>query len=224
MSVETFDIVLDWLPIDCDVVFAGFGEPFLHDKCIEFVHYLSLKGIRTSIMTNGKALDKDNFDLLFSKGLYKLQISILLNSKQDDLEYFSNIIPEKYHNSIQFNLLYTFFINDFLKISESLRKRGFKFIYKRIHGKAGSLYVPNPKSSFTCGTFFSYSYISTDGRIHLCSNDINGECLIGNVRENTFADILSLKESFLGTQPPFPVCNDCDDEYRYLHFKKLINE
>ena len=58
MTKSTFEILLDWLPSDCDVFFAGFGEPLLNENCAAFVKALHDSGRKTSIMTNGILLSE----------------------------------------------------------------------------------------------------------------------------------------------------------------------
>lgn len=77
LSTEEIKSVLDfidlWGPVK--VTFFG-GEPLLRKDIVQLVNYVSRKGIRTSIDTNGLLLDEDMVVALKNVGLGNINVSI----------------------------------------------------------------------------------------------------------------------------------------------------
>jgi hypothetical protein len=219
--METFEKVCDWLPKGCDVYFAGYGEPLLHKDHKFFISELSKKGIRTSILTNGKILTTEKIKELYDIGLFRLQISVLLKYEQDKIMEFVNMIDRKFYSKMQFNLLYDETIEKSELITAGLEKQGFKIYYKHIHSRGGELYnrEVEPDDS-PCGTFLCVSYIDTNGSLQICSNDINGKYNLGDIENITLDTFMEKKYQLSKNGIIAPICKLCDDEYRALNLKK----
>ncbi len=223
MTKETFDILCNWLPSDCDVFFAGFGEPLTHELCIEFIQKLHKSGRGTSIMTNGILLNKNLISQLFENGLDKLQISIIKKLELTRLPHFFSLIENKYKSRIVFNII-TDTNDDELPIDvqDKLQYGGYRHYIKHIHKRAGLLYPPDFKYKLkTCASFFVDTYIDTNGLIQVCCNDINGLYNIGSIRNMNFDDLVEYKRQFLGNIQICNLCPNCTDEYRIKHFENI---
>lgn len=105
MNEETFTKLCDWLPKDCNVFFAGFGEPLLHKSCINFIQRLHNSGRGTSIMTNGLLLNSETIAKLFDSGLDKLQISIIQKTDLNQIYDFAKMILPDYKKRVVFNII-----------------------------------------------------------------------------------------------------------------------
>lgn len=64
MSMATFCTVLDKLPKDVEIVFAGYTEPWANKLCTDFVTYALEKQFKISIYTTLYNLTPDEFDKL----------------------------------------------------------------------------------------------------------------------------------------------------------------
>jgi hypothetical protein len=220
MSLRTFEKICDWLPECCDVFFAGYGEPLLHKDHKFFINELSKKGIKTSILTNGKILTMEKIKELYDIGLFRLQISVLLKYEQDKIMEFVNMIDREFYSKTQFNLLYDETIEKPETITDDLKEQWFKIYYKHIHSRGGELY--NKKAEDTpCGTFLCVTYIDTNGSLQICSNDINGKYNPGNIEDITFEALVEKKYQLSKKGIIAPVCKQCDDEYRLLNLQKF---
>ena len=51
MTIETFSIVLEKLPLDVEIVFAGYTEPWANKLCNTFVELALQKGFNIQIYT-----------------------------------------------------------------------------------------------------------------------------------------------------------------------------
>ena len=222
MTGETFELLCRWLPQECHVFFAGFGEPLLHDSCTDFIRKLHNSGRKTSIMTNGILLTDEKINQLFSAGLDKLQISIIQKTDLGLIPYFTKLIPVKYQKCIIFNIIKEKEMPDASEELSFLKTHGWKYCIKLAHNRAGLLYPADCGTELkTCATFFCDTCINADGEIHICSNDINGEYNIGTITSMTFEELTEYKKQFFGNKQICSICSQCTDEYRLKHFEEI---
>jgi len=218
MSSDIFEKVCDWLPKGSDVFFAGFGEPLLRKNHLDFIKKLTENGIRSSIMTNGKLLSYDKICELYESGLYKLQISILLEQEEKEIKKFVDMIDGKFYKKTQFNLIYDKNTEKPINLKNELESFGFKVYDKRVHSRGGHLYRNEIEmDTRPCGTFERFAYIDTNGDLQICSNDINGEYNLGNILTLTFEELLDKKKSF--NRENIRVCKFCDDKYAEINLQ-----
>ena len=223
MSITTFNKVCDWLPQNCDVFFAGYGEPLLHKNCSLFVNKLSKRGVGVSILTNGKLLTTKKIVELFDAGLERLQISILQRDEINEIEKYIKLTKNISNIKIRFNIIYEEIPMLPDNIYANLVENGYEISFKKIHNRANEFFkAKNSNEIVTCGTFFITSFIDTNGSLNMCSNDINGILQFGNVIDTKFAEFQNKKRNFFGNVPISSICNYCTDEYRFKHLN--INE
>jgi organic radical activating enzyme len=220
MSFVTFEKIVEWLPTDCDVFFAGYGEPLLHKDYLLFVQQLHTKGVGVSLLTNGKLLTAKKIQELFDVGLDRLQISILLKNELNEIEKYVKMTNSNQSSKIRFNLMYDYSVTKPFAITEELQSKGFEVCYKLIHNRANELYdACHFNEIITCGTFFVDTYIDTNGSLQICSNDINGKYNLGSIYEMSFDELRNRKKEFAGNKTIIPICEHCTDEYRLKHFQ-----
>ena len=223
MTEETFAKLCDWLPKDCSVFFAGFGEPLLHSSCIPFIRRLHNSGRGTSIMTNGITLNSETIAKLFDSGLDKLQISIIQKTDLNQIYDFIAIILPEYKNRVIFNIIKEKEMIPAMKEIEFLTKNGWYFCEKLIHNRAGHVYDAQKNDELTtCATFFCDTFINTQGQIHVCSNDINGDYIIDSIWNMSFSELIEYKKRYFGNKEICLNCNHCNDEYRLKHFEEIL--
>lgn len=221
MSLAIFDILCNWLPKDCDVFFAGMGEPLLHKSCAEFVKKLHLSGRKTSIMTNARLLSEAKLSELFSVGLDKLQISIIYKTDMSLIPNYLSIIADNNKNNVVFNIIKDVNTEISKRELDFFQEKGLRYCIKQVHNRAGHLYTAdNNMDLHTCATFFCDTFISANGEIFVCSNDINGRHSIDNIQNISFLELLEYKKKFIGNKQICSLCLQCTDEYREKHFNK----
>ena len=222
MSEETFGRLTTWLPKNCDVFFAGLGEPLQHKLCISFIRLLHDSGRGTSIMTNGILLSGEKVAELFDSGLDKLQISIIQKTDLKKIQYFTTIIPPEFKSNVVFNVIREKEMSSASKELKYLDDNGWRYCEKLAHNRAGLLYnVCNKSKVVTCATFFCDTFVNCDGEIYVCSSDINGKFKIGSVYEMSFSELIEYKKHYIGNKAVCPLCRSCNDEYRLKHFKTI---
>lgn len=225
MSSETFDSLCNWLPADCDVFFAGLGEPLLSEACGSYINKLHRSGRRTSIVTNGILLSESKLEELFTAGLDKLQISIIQRTDMPLIPHYVQLIKGDYKDKVVFNIISETETVNQEPVIALLQKEGIRYCVKKVHNRAGYLYsAHNPSKLQTCATFFCDTFISAKGDIFVCSNDINGRFSVGTIQTMTFAELINYKRQFLGDKEVCSICQYCTDEYRVKHFKDSTYE
>lgn len=228
MSVQIFDALLQWLPMECHVMFAGFGEPLLNNDI--FAYICKIKSIKPqisiSIYTNGILLNNNTIKKLLDCGLDWIQLSVTDEEgfviAQRTLEFLSSTDQS---DILRINVLYRD-DDDFCRLKEKVSHLFpdtiKQFYFKKIHNRGGALYNYDYREELkTCGTFFMDTFIDVEGNIQICSNDINGINKIANIQEMTFAQLVKMKENFLGNIQISPLCKKCSDEYRVRHFNEV---
>ena len=228
MSAQIFDALLQWLPTECHVMFAGFGEPLLNNEIYAYIRKIkSIKPqISISVYTNGKQLNNNTIKKLLDSGLDWIQLSISDEEgfviAQRTLEFLSSTNQS---DILRINVLYRD-DDDFCHLQEKVSRffpnAKILFHFKKIHNRGGALYDYDYREELkTCGTFFMDTFIDAEGNIQICSNDINGINKIANIQEMSFADLVEMKKNFLGNIQISPLCKKCSDEYRVLHFNEV---
>ena len=221
MTMETFDRLLGWLPKQCHVFFAGYGEPLLHPDILIFVKKFAERGNETSVMTNGKLLSAAKMQDLFNNGLDRLQISIVLKDGIEQIQHFVDMSDKKYSQHIEFNVLYEEGMKTECEFVDAVRNQGFTVRFKLIHNRGNELYETDWKDPIkSCGSFFILGNIDTDGNLNICSQDINGKYDFGNISGTTFEEYIAFKKQFFGNKSVIPICEHCNDEYRLIHLHK----
>lgn len=228
MSAQIFNTLLQWLPAECHVMFAGFGEPLLNNEIFAYIRKIkSIKPqISISVYTNGKQLNNNTIKKLLDSGLDWIQLSISDEEgfviAQRTLEFLSSTNQS---DILRINVLYRN-DDDFCHLQEKVSRffpnAKILFHFKKIHNRGGALYDYDYREELkTCGTFFMDTFIDAEGNIQICSNDINGINKIANIQEMSFADLVEMKKNFLGNIQISPLCKKCSDEYRVLHFNEV---
>ena len=228
MSTQIFNTLLQWLPAECHVMFAGFGEPLLNNEIFAYIRKIkSIKPqISISVYTNGILLNNNTIKKLLDSGLDWIQLSITDEQgfviAQKALEFLNSTNQS---DILRINVLYKDDNNLCQlqeKVSQLFPSATKLFHFKKIHNRGGFLYDYDHREELkTCGTFFMDTFIDAEGNIQICSNDINGINKIANIQEMSFAELIEMKKKFLGNTQISPLCKKCSDEYRVLHFKEV---
>ena len=182
------------------------GEPMLHPKFIECVRYAKLKGVKeVSTLTNGSKLDLEYFEKVIDAGLDWLTVSV----DGVDEEYNKIRLPLKFEDTL----------SKLKAIKEYKDKNGLIKPVIKVQGiwpairpnptkyfEAISPYVDlmayNPlidylrhdseivyEADFACPQLYQRVVIGSDGLVLLCSNDENGDCIIGDADKESIHEI-----------------------------------
>jgi sulfatase maturation enzyme AslB (radical SAM superfamily) len=232
MSEATFQEVLAFLPDTAVVMFSGLGDALLHKKLEDFVSALSARAISACVITNGVRLTPERQRSLIDAGLAQFQVSVHgLDAKdlapivtrgaaprlvQAHLEHLAAHRPE--HLRVRINFVET---PDNAhcreEVQEWARALGFGFFYRRLHSRGGSINTPRVASECTgCGIFGAVTFITVEGELLPCVNDVRGEGWLGHVRDITWSQLVERKRAVIREGTWFNACGTCNDDYRWL--------
>lgn len=229
------------------------GEPTLHPNLVQCIRYCKEKGIKeVSFLTNGSKLDEHYFIDVAKAGADWITISI----DGVDEEYELIRRPLKFSDTLQ----------RLKNICEIKREKGWKKPVIKVQGiwpaikkcpsKYYNLLAPyvdliafNPlidylgndddivyEQDFSCPQVYQRLVIGSDGNVLLCSNDEDGDHLLGNVCEQSVYQIwhgerLNEVRTFhsQGRFKEINVCRKCylprateDNERAYINEREIV--
>ncbi len=184
------------------------NEPFLDSNIIERVKYVktNLPEAKLNVTTNGTMLTLkkllDIIDYLDELVVNNYSTERKLHDNLDEIVKYCKAHPEKDYQE---------------KISIRIRR-----IDEKLAARAGA--VPNRKKilelhGHSCAFPFQVMIISPDGKVRLCSSDVWGECILGDVSVESLVDVWygekvnSIREKLYGGRQNFELCSKCDHCY-----------
>jgi organic radical activating enzyme len=234
MSPEIFSLILKRLPQNATVMFAGLGEPLLNQDIAKYVASLKARQISACIITNGILLTPERQQQLINAGIDQVQISysgisdFTLNLIMGTTKYKS-IIDDNLQNlaairsaglRIQLNFVLMPENQNELSLVETLAKSlGFDLYIRRVHNRGGHYNINSGSSNnikSSCGIHAAVTFITVDGKILACSNDVPGSSSFKFIADTNWEEIVAWKKQTLSRELLFSPCANCSDDYRWL--------
>ena len=230
MDEATFDEVVRFLPPGAIAMISGLGDALLHPKLPEFVGRLVGRGVSPCVITNGVRLTPERQDQLVAAGIAEVQVSVHgldeatvrsvvpVGAKPDLVRRHVERLAALHGPRVRIN---------FVETDDNAHERGAveawaaamgaRFFHRRQHTRGGTIGSARPEAAVPgCGIFGSVTFISADGDVLPCVNDVRGEGRFGHVRDTTWAEVLAWKREVIGQGRWFSACHGCDDDYRWV--------
>jgi len=232
MSEATFLAFQSFLPLGAVIMISGMGDSLLHPRAVEMVRSLVDRGHSVCLVTNGLRLTPDCQQHLIGAGISQFQVSLHgldadsaalkitepynLQLVLANLEYLSRNRPN--HLRVRVNFVETPGNAVAARTVEAYASnQGFEYYHRRLHCRGGALGEGRPAARDEgCGIYSSVTFISSDGNILPCVNDVSGNGLLGNVRTVAWSDVKAWKFRTINEGKWFPSCQHCDDDYRWV--------
>lgn len=246
LSMEEFKIIVDRLKGVTKYLYLHvMGEPLTHPLLPEFIRYAAAEGFRVSITTNGTLLEKVESELLNS-GVYKINISIHSfeeGSNEEYQRYISNCMRfadkaskagiltvlrlwnRGYDEGRNINTMQL--LQEYFKDEEWTQGgKGFR-IRNRLHLEYGERFEwPDVEKEDRGTEVYCYGLkdhfaVLCDGSIVPCCLDREGEITLGNIFEQTPAEVLSseramcMKQGFQNRRATEELCRKCGYARRF---------
>lgn len=230
MDVATFDAVLGFLPSGAIAMLSGLGDALLHRRLAEFVGQLVARDVSPCIITNGVRLTAARQDALVAAGVAEVQVSVhgldeavvqrVVPVGADPAAVRRNVerLASRRGPRLRINFVETPDNGgERERVEAWARGLGARFFHRRQHTRGGTIGTERqPGARAGCGIFGAVTFISSDGDVFPCVNDVRGEGRAGNVRAVTWADVLAWKRAVIGNDRWFAACRSCDDDYRWV--------
>lgn len=224
-SFKNIDLLNQWLPRKCNIMFSGMGEPLLYPHLFTAIDKLASQERVIGITTNGQLLNKDMIKQVCTSKLQFLQISInhLKNDNYKQITNFDNTQLLKNVEYIAINKPVGIdFQLSFLdiemsaeekhKIETYCKNRGIKKFIKHKHNRGGYLADYQINKKYDCCYLFSqFTFISCDGNILSCCHDLEQKNIIGNINTHSFEEIVESKIKIIKENKWFNQCSLCND-------------
>jgi len=228
------DVLDDWLPDDARVMLCGLGEPLLHPNLPAVAERLRGSHRILGVTTHGERLSPSVADALIEAGVGLLQVSVHgadatsaravapsadLAVTLRNLEHLSRLASAQ----VQVNVTATFEpgVQGHRPAIEALcRDLGIGFFPRFLHHRGGAL-AGGPEATAArrglgCGIFARCTFVTWEGDVLACCNDLSGATRLGNIEDTSYSAILEKKAKIIERRRFFPSCAACDDTYRHL--------
>lgn len=234
MDEPTFAAVLGFLPDNAIAMLSGLGDALLHPRLDRMVARLVARAVSPCIITNGVRLTPARQDALMEAGIAEIQVSVHGVSEavvrrivpvgadpaavRANVERLARLAADRGGPRVRIN---------FVETPENAEERadvqawaealGARFFNRRQHTRGGTIGESREGAACDgCGIFAGVTFISADGDVMPCVNDVRGEGRFGNVRDATWADVLVWKRAVIEHGRWFSACAGCDDDYRWV--------
>ncbi|MCC6216364.1 MAG: radical SAM protein [Polyangiaceae bacterium] len=230
MDAETFEAVLDFLPDGATAMLSGLGDALLHPDLPELVGRLVARGVSTCATTNGVRLTPPRQDALIAAGIAELQVSVHgleeatvrrvtpVGADPDAVRRHVERLARAGGPRLRINFVETEHnAHERPGVEAWASSLGARFFHRHQHTRGGTTGAPRLTPSRTgCGIFGAVTFVSVDGDVLPCVNDVRGTGRLGSVRETTWRAVLAWKQQVITAGRWFAPCSACDDDYRWV--------
>ena len=231
LELGVFESVLRFLPRDAIVMFSGLGEPLLNPYVEEFVRVLKARGISSCVITNGLLLTPERQQALLDAGIDQFQVSVhavtpeawrtIAGRQRGQDLLLANLEHLAAHRPAGLRVQLNLVVSDgcpqeATKVRELAEGLGFALFTRRLHSRGGQIRSGRSREPVRgCGIFAAVTFISAQGDVFGCANDMRGESCLGSVEALTWRQVLDWKRARIRRGAEFSTCARCDDDYRW---------
>jgi hypothetical protein len=214
LSLENFKMVVDKLPREIQVTFAGYVEPFVNAKCADMIRYAHEAGHKVSLFTTGVGMKLAEYkairDIPFTgvqggfvvhlpdiEGHFKHELSItymelLRSMKNDPPQNFSTVTMGTLDVRLQ------------AMFPDTTRQT----MYSRAGnlGRTDVVQIAHKPAPTTCGCpeRLYHNVLLPNGDVSLCCMDYSLDHILGNLFTQSYEEVIPAD----GT--PFKLCQNCE--------------
>lgn len=218
------------------------GEPLLHPKIVDMVKYVKSKNMAVHLCTNGMRFDDRiaegilgagtnysdyvGFSILgLTKDTYE---SIMRRSKLDqvigNIAYFTEARKKAKQNGPVIEVKFYRLKENLAEVNQFMTFWHGKVDHVRLGGNISYSFAEYknyetsiPPRTKTCKQIWERMTIMWNGDVSICVKDVDGEMVVGNLRENSIAEIFqcdtlkTIREIHRKKQfDQYPYCQNCD--------------
>jgi MoaA/NifB/PqqE/SkfB family radical SAM enzyme len=216
------------------LLFSGFGEPMKHEEIAVFVRHAKDAGWFCGITTNGTLFSVTAMKRLLSAGLDVLQVSLHAFTALT----YSRVVKKSSYEGVVKNveaimplcegrivLALNFTVTPWNRqetrdFASYWQGRGVSHInFSRCHNRGGhfrglrqALGPPSPSGmAERCWSYHNALYVTWEGQLLACCNDLTGETNRGDFRHLALREILDIE---MRKEPSYAICEGCDFPFR----------
>lgn len=230
LTLDNFKLLIDKIPTDVRITFAGFTEPWLNSRATDMVLYAHEQGHPVSVFTTGVGMQIEDlermihipfagnpnggftFHLPDAEHLAKhpitpkyIQMIEWLKENHHRIQNFSTMSMGPVHPQISkyFNWAPTF--DMWSRAGNLVREALLKPELINLKDRWNAIYHgPAPKTC-KCDEHLYHNVLLPNGDVSLCCMDYGLEHILGNLYQQEYVDIIPEQESC------FELCNYCEN-------------
>jgi FkbM family methyltransferase len=213
---ENFVKLIDKIPKEVHISFAGFCEPFINAGCVAMILYAHSTGHTVSIFTTGVGMNLDGLKQIRHIPFTGVQGGFVLHLP-DEEGYAGHTLSDDYKQLLE-AIANGEPISNFQTVTmgtlpEYLRCLFPDTIKQTMYSRAGNLFrtdvvkTANPKSKATCGCQekIYHNVLMPNGDVVLCCQDYGLNHILGNLYDQSYEEIMPED----GTT--FELCSHCEN-------------
>ncbi len=248
MGLALFRSIVDQVKGAAEFIDLSFrGESLLHGDLFPMIAYAKKAGIHTSLQTNGMLLDEERCRGLVEAGLDILTVSI---DAANEATYGKvrkggdfRAVVENTRRMVRINREKgggMTVIAQMIALEDNLGEEGeFKAFWRKegafakckpFSSRGGAVtggVIPRRGNAVRCSRIWKSMYICADGKVVPCCNDFHCRAMLGDVREQTVAEVWNgapmrrlRARHGAGEFEGLPVCGEC--EFLRTNFAKQV--
>jgi radical SAM protein with 4Fe4S-binding SPASM domain len=181
LSLENFKTALSKIPINVDITFSGFAEPFLNPHCIDMIEYAHSKGHKIQLYTTLVGMKLEYVERL---NQYDPMLFLHL---PDNLGNTKILVTDEY-TKVLVKVLQTMTVEYFVVMNKN-------FISNGRAGLCIGARKKDLKGWFYCGKLVSPQFVMLPNcDVVLCGMDFGLKHKLGNLLESSYKEIVQSKE------------------------------
>jgi radical SAM protein with 4Fe4S-binding SPASM domain len=194
LSFDTFKQCLKTVPLDVDIHFSGYVEPFLNAECIQMIQHAYDKGHGIALYTTAVGLTLDHVSVLETMQFIKFMVHLPDDGKHMRVkvdEAYLAVIERLSKSSIS-NLLYIDYYGIHPKVKKLINEE--KLVNRRLTSRAGNVTreivseTPHIKGPLYCGANrLEKNVLLPNGDVALCCVDYGRRHIVGNLIKQPYS-------------------------------------
>jgi len=229
LSLINFKKIIDKIPGDVDIVFAGFGEPYMHKDCTEMIYYAYHHFHKVALFTTGIGMTIDDYDKIKTIPFVRGENRGFYLHVPDNEGYAKHIITKQYLELLKHISLdppSSFYIMCMGTMHDSIKDLFTERYNFNLWNRAGNLdkeeiYKPELKNLRNIKYFTTvkrdklttcnqaenvrHNILLPNGDVVLCCQDWGLEHKLGNLLTQNYEDIIP------AINTPFELCKSCEN-------------
>lgn len=217
MTMATFKTCLDKIPLDVDIHFSGFCEPFMNPNCIDMIQLAFNRGHRVIVYTTLiGASDADLATLPPTGSRFEMNIHVI---NPDVMRLRNSSIGEWFDKLAWLNKCGVDYLLIMVGENDGMRKRLEERNIRNIYDQpliARSTKPTNHKGVFRCyDERHNQGVLLPNGDVALCCEDYGLKHIKGNLLTGKYNDLFTSREyrkiieAMLGRESNV-ICKDCN--------------
>ena len=220
MSYENFVKVIDKLPQDIHITFAGYCEPYVNRRCTDMILYAHHTGHTVSLFTTGVGMTIEDFERIKNIPFCGVQGGFVLHLP-DMEEYFKHHLSRKYMGLMDVIKRNQSQIKNFQSATMGTLAQDLKSLFpntfrQTMYTRAGNVkrddlvQIASPAVPTTCGCpeRLYHGVLLPNGDMSLCCMDYGLKHIHGNLFTQSYDDVIPED----GTS--FELCETCENGVR----------